>query len=219
VNVRFQVSTDAGAIGIWDPGFTRDSSLETQAKRGESAIIRMGGDVGGVAEVYVDKDIPEHRVAESVAVTEQHTVVVRSGALLIDGIEHFGQAFRAALELPNGTYRVTVRETRSDDDLPEPDVEKELRRELGAKEVEWYDRTTLRGLLGSLATLLLFPVLLAFTRWYVALPVTVVVFVGYFHALQWVLKRNPRYQRLQDRIGSRRLSEERPLLLIRFERS
>ena len=164
MNVRLQVSTDAGAIGIWDPGFTRDATLEAQAKRGESAIIRMGGDVGGIAEVYVDRDIPEHRLAESVALPEQHTVVVRSGALLIDGVEHFGQAFKAALELPNGTYRVTARETRSDDDLPEPDVEKALRQELGAKEVEWYDRTTLNGLLVGLGTLLLFPVLLVFAR-------------------------------------------------------
>lgn len=118
--------------------------------------------------------------------------------------------------LPNGTYRMRIRVTRSDDELPEPNSEKEVRRIIGSEEVEYYDKTNRNGLLLGLTTLLALPALLWLLPWFVAVPVTLGLFIAYFHVQQRILRHNPRYQKVAGRIGMLRLAGERPILAVQF---
>jgi hypothetical protein len=181
----------------------------------------MGADVGGAVDLFVDEDVPADMVAESSPVRDQRTVVVRSGEVAIDGIEHFateGQStdLPSRGQIPNGTYLTKIRVTKNEDELPEPKSEKEIRRLLGADNVVFHEKTNLKTLLIGLSTLLLLPILLFVVRWYVAVPVTLVVFIGYFHVAQWWLKRNPRFQKVDAQIGAMRLAGERPIVIIQL---
>jgi hypothetical protein len=216
VPTRLQFSTDVAAVGIWDRDAGGDASeLEKLAQRGEACIVRLGGDCGGAVDVFVDEQLPDEVLSESVATPEERTVVVRSGAVVIDGIEHFPDS-KSSCPIPNGLYVARIRLTKNDDELPEPDSEKQLQRALGPPEVDYYDRKNRNVLLIGLSTLLLLPALLFLVRWYVAVPVTLAVFVAYFHVQQRLLKRNRRYQNVAERITPLRLAGVRPILTVEF---
>jgi hypothetical protein len=113
---------------------------------------------------------------------------------------------------------VRIRVTKDEDELSEPYSEKEIRRIVGAEDMAFYDKTNRNGLLIGLSTLLLLPILLYLSRWFIAIAVTLMVFIAYFHVLQWLLRRNPRYQKVAEKIVPLRISGERPLLTIQFSR-
>ena len=229
MHTRVQVSTDVAALGIWDrgqPALTGSDlpTLEQLAQQGEACILRMGADCGGAVDVFVDEDIHAELLAESVPIAQDRTVVVRSGGVVIDGVEYFDAAKKRSSEtssiggLPNGIYRAKFRLTKNDDELSEPHSEKEMKRMIGPTEVDYYDKTNREGLLFGLGTLLVLPVLLFFIPWFVAVPATLVVFLGYFHFRQWLLRRNPRYQSAAERIVPWRLARERPILAIQLSK-
>lgn len=222
MRTRILVSTDVAAIGVWDraSGATGNATpLETLARQGEACVVRLGADCGGAVDVFVDEDLPAAVLAETTSIGDEQAIVVRSGEVVIDGIEYFGAGSGPArpdstCRVPNGRRLVNVRVTRDEDTLPEPASEGELRRIAGAAEVEYYDRTNRRGVLIGLSTWLLLPALLFFTSWYAALGITLVVFVGYFHVRERLLRRNPRYQRAAGKIVPLRLAGERPILVV-----
>jgi hypothetical protein len=229
MHTRVQVSTDVAALGIWDRGqpALKGSdlpTLEQLAHQGEACILRMGADCGGAVDVFVDEDIHAELLAESVPIAQDRTVVVRSGGVVIDGVEYFDAAKKGSSEtssiggLPNGIYRTKFRLTKNDDELSEPHSEKEMKRMIGPTEVDYYDKTNREGLLFGLGTLLVLPVLLFFIPWFVAVPATLGVFLGYFHFRQWLLRRNPRYQSAVERIVPWRLARERPILTIQLSK-
>jgi hypothetical protein len=225
--LRIQVSTDVAAIGIWDRSqpvarVSNAGTLEELAQQGEACIVRLGADWAGAVNVFVDEQFPADVLAESLPIVEERTIVVRSGEIVIDGLEYFGgsktdeEEASSVVRLRNGTYRTNIRVTKRDDELSEPGSENELRRLLGADEVEYYDRANRNGLLLGLSTLLILPVLLFLVPWYVAVPIALVVFVSYFHVRERLLKRNERYQKLAERIVAWRLAGERPFLSIQL---
>ena len=230
MRTRIQVSTDVAALGIWDRGEPTAvaernvTTLEALARQGEACIVRMGGDCGGAVDVFVNEDIPAELVAESTPISEERTVVIRSGEVVIDGVEYFGTAKRMSSEtasvcrLPNGVYRTRIRLTKDEDKLPEPASEKEIRRIVGSGEVDYYDKTNRNGLLLGLTTLLILPALLFVMPWFVAVPITLGVFISYFHVQEWILRRNPRFQKAAEKIVPLRLAHERPLLAVQFSK-
>lgn len=107
MHTRVQVSTDVAALGIWDCGQSavvagtagRDVvTLEQLAEQGKACIVAMGTDCGGAVDVFVDEDIPAEFVAESYLMPEERTVLVRSGEVIIDGVEYFGADKRNSSE-------------------------------------------------------------------------------------------------------------------------
>ena len=223
MRLRMPVSTDVAAFGIWDsaqPGRAAGPvSLEALAQRGEACIVNMGGDCGGAVELFVDEEIPAALVAESDPVAGERTVAVRSGSVAIDGVERFGAEEAACSRVPDGVYLARIRLTRSDDELPEPESEKEIRRSIGAGDVEYYDRTNRNSLLIALGVLALGLVLLLWLfRWFVAVPAALILFFGYFHLRERQLKRNPRYQAIAEPIVPLRLAGDRPLLAVQLSR-
>ena len=231
MHTRVQVSTDVAALGIWDPSQSagdtgtggRDTvTLEELARRGKACIVTMGADCGGAVDVFVDEDIPVELMAESNPISEERTVVIQSGEVVIDGVEYFGTDMKdssgasSGCRLPNGVYRTRIRVSKSNDELPEPNSEKEMRRVVGSEEVQYYDKTNRNGLLLGFTTLLALPALLLLVPWFVAVPVTLSLFIAYFHIQQWVLRRNPRYQKVAGRIAVLRLAGERPILAVQF---
>jgi hypothetical protein len=229
MHTRVQVSTDVAALGIWDrgqPALTGGEviTLEQLAEQGEACILRMGADCGGAVDVFVDEDVPAEFLAGGLPIAEDRTVVVRSGGIVIDGVEHFEAPKRTSSgissvgDILNGTYRAKIRVTKNEDDCPEPNSEKEMKRMIGSAEVGYYDKTNQNALLLGFSTLGTLPVLLFFTPWFVAVPVTLSIFLGYFHFQQWRLRRNPRYQRASEKIGPWRLSHERPILAIQLSK-
>lgn len=226
MHTRVQVSTDVAALGIWDraqPDPAHATTLEQLAQQGAACIIHMGADCSGAVDVFIDESIPAELLAESTATADERTVVVQSGEVVIDGVEYFAAGSSTSsgtspVRLANGTYRAHVRTAKNPDELPEPSSEKEIRRIIGAEEVAYYDKRNKNGLLIGLSTLLILPVLLFLTRWFVAVPVTLGVFLAYFWFLQWALKRDARYQKVGDRITRLRLAGERPILVIQLSK-
>ena len=220
MRARVQVSTDVAAIGIWDRR-NDAAKLEELASQGEACIIGIGGDTGGSVDLFVDENIPPELLAESDAIPGERTIALRSGELIVDGVEFFGAVAKDrpdSVRLPSGVYKVVMYAVRNDDALPEPTSEKEIKRLVGAAEVEYYDRTNRNGLLYGLSTLIALPALLLLFRWFVAVPVALALFIAYFHARQWMLARNPRYQKVAGRIARMRIAGERPLLVVQLSR-
>jgi hypothetical protein len=63
-------------------------------------------------------------------------------------------------------------------------------------------------------TLLLFPILSFPLGWKVALPITAAVFISFFPAREWLLKRNARYQRLDKVVPVFRLQHQDPVFVF-----
>jgi hypothetical protein len=223
-STRLQASTDAGSLAIWDAAEpSSGGTIDEAVRRGHACILRMEGDCGGAVDIFVDQDLPADVLADTTPFGDEQTIVIHSGEVTVDGIEYFdaekaAPQNRQVCRLPNGTYRATVRRIGNEDELPEPQSEKEIRRVVGAANVEYYDRIHRNGCLLAASTLLLFPALLFVTRWYIAGPIALAVFVGYFHVQERVLRKNSRYQVLHERITKMRLAGARPLLAIQLLR-
>ena len=110
--------------------------------------------------------------------------------------------------MPAGDY--AVRCYVATDPEREPASEKTLRRLVSPADIKDYDGVNQRGCVAGALTLLLFPVLAYPFGWKVALPITVVAFFAFFPLLQWGLKRNPRYQRLNAIIPIHRIQHGDP---------
>ena len=105
MRARINVSTDVAAIGIWDrasEAHADTTPLETLAHQGQACIVRLGGDSGGAVEVFIDEDVPDNVLGETTPIGDDGTIVVRSGEVVIDGIEYFDRqkdiAGRAEIE-------------------------------------------------------------------------------------------------------------------------
>jgi hypothetical protein len=219
---RVTVSTDVAALGLWDRAHGDPAStIEDLALRGEVCVVRMGADVGGAVNVFVNEPIPTELRGESVAIADERTIVIRGGGVVVDGVEYFGAGRPRApnapvVDVPNGVYRVTIHVTRDEDALPEPRSEKKLRQLLGADRVKHYDRTNRDALLVGLGILLATPLLFFIVTWYDAFAGGLSVFVAFFHVRERMMRANARYQAVAGQIISWRLGSERPLLLIQL---
>jgi hypothetical protein len=226
MKARLDVGTDVAMIGAWDAqrGSTPFSAAELQrvpetldgdAANGHLFFVRMGGDGGGPAEVYVDEVIPPDVQDELIPVGDEFLLELPSGKLVVDGVEHY----RASPAAPNGSVAVpaghySVRCYIARDAEQPARSEEALKARVGSAEVAYYDRMNAVGCLGGASTLLLFPILAFPLGWKIALAATVVVFISFFHVREWVLKRNPRYQRLDRVVPAFRRENQDPMFVF-----
>jgi hypothetical protein len=95
-----------------------------------------------------------------------------------------------------------------------PASERELEQAIGSADLAYYDRTNRSGCIAGAATLLLFPILSFLLGWKLALTITIVVFVAFFHIRKWILARNPRYSRLERVVTAARLEQQDPTFVL-----
>jgi hypothetical protein len=167
-------------------------------------------------EVYVDESISPDVQDKLIPVSDEFLLNLPSGKLVVDGVEHYRASppvgSNGSVAVPAGHYSVRCYIAK-DTDQP-PKSEEALRTLVGSAELAYYDRMNAAGCVGGASTLLLFPTLAFPLGWKVALAVTVVVFVSFFHVREWVLKRNARYQRLDKVVPAFRREHQDPLFVF-----
>ena len=100
------------------------------------------------------------------------------------------------------------------DQEQDPKSEAELKKLVGSADLKYYDSINTRGCLVGSLTLLLFPILTFPLGWKVALVVTVLLFLVFWPAREWLLKRNARYQRLHKIVPAFRLQTQDPTFVF-----
>jgi hypothetical protein len=233
MKARIDAGTDVAMIGAWDarqlaPPFTaaeladRDHALERDVSRGALFLIRTGGDGGGPVDLYIDEPAPPAVLARVTPVAGEARLSLPGGALTVGGVEDYRSAGARIsgpdriVNVPAGDY--AVRCYVQNDPEREPASEKTLRTLVSPADIKYYDGVNQRGCVGGALTLLLFPLLAFPLGWKVALPVTVVAFLGFFPLLQWGLKRNARYQRLHAVIPIHRIQQADPTYVLELRR-
>jgi hypothetical protein len=94
----------------------------------------------------------------------------------------------------------------------------ELENALGRDDYRYHRKVQQSGCLGFL-TPLLFPAIAFRYGWKIALAVTAVVLLGYFHVREQILKRNRRYKRIEktvDEVSRRALETEPPIFILKL---
>jgi hypothetical protein len=224
MKARLDAGTDVAMIGAWDA--QRDSTplsadeqkrfsnlLEADAAEGHLFLVRTGKDGSGPIDLYVDEPMPDEVRDRLLPSGHESLLALPSGALVVDGAEYYRAPTRApersrAITVPAGQYSVRCYITKDEEQTPKS--EDELRTRVGSADLAYYDRLNKTGCLLGAATLLLFPILWFPLGWKIALAVTAVIFVSFFHVREWVLKRNARYKRLDAIVPAFRIANEDP---------
>jgi hypothetical protein len=214
---RINAGTDVAMIGAWDAGrgampFSSDQqrkylkSLEKEATAGHIFLIHTGADGGGPVDVYVDEAAAEDARKSTRALDGEFLVTVPSGRLVVAGAEDFrSEEIREENEsrvvsLPPGDYAVRCRVAADDDDDDDDDeaggefdsIAQCEANVLTPEEREYYHRRNYRELLLIVLGWGLFLLFLPMSRrwgWKIALPITLVIAVPYFH---WLDRRSRR---------------------------
>ena len=233
MKARIDAGTDVAMIGAWDAQqnaspFTaaefadHQNSLERDVSRGALFLIHTGGDGGGPVDLYIDEPAPPEVRARVTPVAGEARLSLPSGALTVGGVEDYRSSDAritgpgSIVKVPAGDYAVRCYVAKTAE--REPASEKALRRLVSPADIKYYDGVNQRGCVAGALTLLLFPVLSYPLGWKVALPITVVVFLAFFPLLQWLLKRNTRYQRLNAIIPIHRIQQADPTHVFELRR-
>jgi hypothetical protein len=228
MKARFDAFSDIATLAAWDAerdrtlasseeGLLPDALMEAEAAAGHVFLVRMGSDGGGRVEVYVDETIPAEVRDRLVPADGEFRLDLPSGRLIVDGAEYYPSSPLAAdpdgpAAVPAGHYSVRCYAGKNDEQSPRS--EDALRELVGIADLAYYDRVNNQGCRDGALTLLLFPILAFPLGWKIALGVTAVVFVSFFHVRERVLKRNARYQRLDKIVPAFRRENEEPLFVF-----
>jgi len=226
--VRFDVGTDVAMLGAWDASRGAQIAtkaewkqwsdlLEADAEAGQIFFMKTGGDGGGPVDVYIDQPVPTGVLEDLTRVEGEFLLSLPSGDLIVDGAEYYRTAKGAPkanqpARVRPGDYALRCYEW-ADPEAP-PKSEKELERIVGHADIAFYDRMNHMGCGLGIAMLLLFPLWWYLWGFPIALPLTVVSFVGSFHVHRWIKKRNKRYQRLLQIIPTYRLDRADPAFVL-----
>ena len=227
MKTRVEAATDVARLAAWDAsrnaatlsGTKNDrATLEADAAAGHVFVLATGADAGGPIDVYVDEPIEPHVRERLEPVSGEYLLALPTGALVVNGAEYYGQAEAEGdvVQLAAGDY--AVRCYAPSDTEREPVSEAELRRAIGSREVEYYDRLNRSGCAVGAFLLLLFPLLLITFSWMVALPLTILAVLGWFPLREQLLKRNKRYQQLHRIVPEFRLRTADPYLVLELRR-
>ena len=231
MKARMDAGTDAALIAVWDAtrgahplGQSDDprTALELDAAAGHVFGLELGGDGGGPVDIYVDEALPGAELAALRPVPGTYLLAVPTGALVVGGGEDYrasepvNTSDRSVVRIPPGDY--AIRGFVPGDPEREAPSEDALRALVGPGELEWYDARNRAGCAIGVLLLLLFPLLLIPFSWMVALPVTIVAFVGWFPLRARLLKRSARYQRLHAIIPAYRQRTEPAWLVLELRR-
>jgi hypothetical protein len=229
MKARIDAGTDVAMIGAWDAqrnakAFTTSQlsqlsdTLEADAAEGHLFLLHTGADGGGPIDLYIDEAIPSDIYQRLVPLGGEFLLALPSGALVVGGAEDYRLAEpkitgpNSVLTVPAGDY--SLRCYTAKDEEQSPRSENELKRLVGTADLEYYDRVNSSGCLFGALTLLLFPILSFPLGWKVALPITAAVFISFFPAREWLLKRNARYQRLDKVVPVFRLQHQDPVFVF-----
>ena len=223
---RVDAGTDVAMIGAWDAGrgampFSSDQqrkyrkSLEKEATAGHIFLIHTGADGGGPVDVYVHEAVPEDVRKSTRALAGEFLVTVPSGRLVVAGAEDFrseevsdGDESNIVI-VPAGDYAVRCHVNDDEEAAGEFNSLRECEEKvLTPEEREYYHRRNY----GELALILvgwgLFLLFLPMARkwgWKIALPVTLVIAVPYFHWLDRRARRrteaNARWQEINRKVS------------------
>jgi hypothetical protein len=229
MKARTDAGTDVAMIGAWDAQrgstpFTASElrhlseTLEAEAAEGHLFLLHTGADGGGPVDLYIGEAIPGEIRDRLVASDGEFLLVLPSGALVVGGAEDY-RSPKAQITAPNSSVSVppgeyALRCYTPNDEEQSPRSEGELRKLVGSADLKYYDRINSGGCLVGSLSLLLFPILSFPLGWKVALAITAVVFLSFFPALQWILKRSARYQRLDKVVPAFRLQSQDPTLVF-----
>jgi hypothetical protein len=233
MKARVDAGTDVAMIGAWDAGQNASpfataqradhlKALERDASEGRLFLIHTGGDGGGPVDVYIDESAPPSVRARIKLVAEHALLPVPSGALIVGGVEDYRSdqpritGPGSVIQIPAGDY--ALRCFVPNDPEQESSAEQRLREVVSVDDIKHYDRINNRGCAAGALTLLLFPLLAVVIDWRIALAITAVVFLSFFPVLAWSLKRNARYQRLNDIIPRARIEQADPTFVLELTR-
>lgn len=228
MRARVDAGTDVAMIGAWDARrdgepFSPDkfsqvqASIEADASNGHLFLIHTGGDGGGPVDVFIDEPIAAEELARLEPIEGLRRLAVPTGALRVGGLEYYrAPKPRGApdeLAIPAGEYAVSAFVPL--DEEAEGPSEAALRTQVGAGRLKVYDRINMGVVMGgfaapSLALLILVPDL----GWKIAVPVAVAVFLAWFPATQWLLRRSRSYTRLHEAAVDFRLRQGPPSLVL-----
>jgi hypothetical protein len=231
MKARIDAGTDVAMIGAWDAQrastpFTASelthlsAALEADAAEGHLFLLHTGADGGGPIDLYVDEAIPGEIEDRLVPSDGEFLLVLPSGALVVGGAE--GYRYPASkltgpndsVSVPPGDY--AVRYYTPKDEEQSSRSESDLRKLVGSADLEYYDRVNRSGCVAGSLSLLLFPILAFPLGWIVALVITAVVFLSFFPAFKWLLKRNARYQRLDRVVPVFRIQNQDPAFVFQL---
>ena len=228
MRARIDAGTDVAMMGAWDAQrddqpFSPDkfsqvhALIEADAANGDLFLIHTGADGGGPVDVVVDEPIAAEEVARLKPVEGLRRLSVPSGALRIGGVEYYRapkpRGTPGAVAIPSGDYAISAFVPL--DEEAEPPSEAALRNQVGANELRTYDRINMGVVMGgfaapSLALLLLVPGF----GWKIAVPVAIAVFLAWFPATQWILRRSRTYTRMHAIAVDFRLRQGPPALVL-----
>jgi hypothetical protein len=196
--------TDVAMIGAWDAArgalpFSAEQqrkylkSLEKEAAAGHLFLIHTGADGGGRVDVYVDETMPDEVRHATRPLEGEFLVALPSGRLVVAGAEDYRsehlttQGEDSVIPLPAGDYAVRCHVAADDEASGEYDSLGECEAKvLTPEEREYYHKKDYRELALILVGWLLFLAFLPMARrwgWKIALPVTLVIALPYFHWL------------------------------------
>ena len=233
MKARLDAGTDVAMIGAWDAQqnaspFTaaefadHQNALDRDVSRGALFLIHTGGDGGGPVDLYIDEPAPPEVLARVTPIAGEARLSLPSGALTVGGVEDYRSPDARItgpgriVNVPAGDYALRCYVMK--DAEREPASEKTLRRLVSPADIKYYDSVNQRGCVAGALTLLLFPILWYPLGWKIALPITVVVFLGFFPLREQVLKRNARYQRLDAIIPIHRIQHADPTHVFELRR-
>jgi hypothetical protein len=222
---RVQAGTDVAMIGAWDAGrgalpFSSDQqrryrkSLEKEAQTGHLFLVHTGADGGGAVDVYIDEAVPDDVKKTVRALAGESLVSVPSGRLIVAGAEDFRAENVTAddgsnvITIPAGDYAVRCHVSADDEAAGEFDSIRECEEKvLTPEEREYYHKKNYAQLALILVGWGLFLAFLPMARrwgWKIALPITLLIAVPYFHWLERRSKRrtaaNVRWQEINKKL-------------------
>jgi hypothetical protein len=229
---RVDAGTDVAMIGAWDAsrgesplangyGKAYDKTLEDDAAEGHLFLIHTGADCGGPVDVYVDAEVPEELRKIAKPVEGEFLIRVPTGRLVVGGVEDYRSAKpritagNSIVSIPSGDYRLRCYVGEEEQESPS---EADLKKLVGAENLRYFDRINGIGVTVGFLSLLLFPILTVFLRWYIALPITLVVFFSYFHLFAWAVKQNARYRELDRVVPAYRLAKGPSMFILELRR-
>jgi len=223
MKARVEAGTDIAQIGAWDirrddGAFDnlsfkrRTAALREDSEAGFIFVIHTGADGGGPIDVYLDEPIPENVLRTLEKHSGEFRLRVPTGQLVIGG----GEDYRSLkpkitgpdsiISLPAGDYRLGCYVGKEEE--YEGLSKSTLLNALGADDYGYWRRRDNTGCLGFLSLPLSFAITTYAFNWKIAIPMSVVIVILWFHCRDWILKRNARYQQIDSVVQELRRQAE-----------
>jgi hypothetical protein len=213
MKARVEAGTDVAMIGAWDASQADGalhkisykrlmSTLHEDAVAGDLFLIHTGADGGGPIDVYVDEAIPDNVLLEIEKQPGEFRLRVPTGRLVVGGVEDYRSLKPkitgpdSIVSLPAGDYELGCYVGKEEE---YDGVSKStLLNSLGTDDYVYWRRRENTGCLGFLSLPLSFAIAVYAFNWKIAVPVSLVVVILWFHCREWILRHNARYQRIHS---------------------